>query len=177
MIQQVPIGEIKPNPNNPRIIKDSKYKQLVKSIKEFPEMLQLRPIVVNSEWIVLGGNQRLKACKDAGLLEVPVILAKDLSEDQQKEFVIKDNTSFGEWDWKELSAWENIPFEDWGLSKIDPTHSGFTPELLPPTSYDVVSAATIRKEAERLAKQMVKNMPMQEVICPSCEYEFDIERK
>jgi hypothetical protein len=177
MIQQVPIKRIKPNTKNPRVIKDSKFRQLVQSIKEFPEMLQLRPIVVNDEWVVLGGNQRLKACKEAGLEEVPVIHASDLTPAQQQEFIVKDNVSAGEWDWKELSAWENIPFEDWGLSKIDLTHSGFTPELLPPTSYDVVSAATIRKEAERLAKQMVKNMPMQEVICPNCEYEFDIERK
>ena len=102
-ISIVKIGEVKPNPTNPRVIKDDKFKKLVKSIQEFPQMLQLRPIVVNDEMIVLGGNMRLRACKEARLKEVPIIKASDLTEQQQKEFIIKDNVGFGEWDWDALA--------------------------------------------------------------------------
>ena len=91
MIEKWKVSEVKANPNNPRIIKDDKFKKLVQSIKEFPEMLELRPIVVNNDGVVLGGNMRLKACKEAGLKEVPVIKASELTEEQQKEFIIKDN--------------------------------------------------------------------------------------
>ena len=112
----VKISEVKPNPNNPRIIKDDKFAKLVKSIKEFPEMLNLRPIVVNDDMIVLGGNMRLKACKEAGLKEVPIIKASNLTEQQQKEFIIKDNVGFGEWDWDSLAnEWEAEELTEWGL--------------------------------------------------------------
>lgn len=112
----VKIGEIKANPNNPRIIKDDKFKKLVKSIQEFPQMLQLRPIVVNDDMVVLGGNMRLKACKEAGLKEVPIIKASDLTEDQQRQFIIKDNVGFGEWDWDMLAnEWDEHELNEWGL--------------------------------------------------------------
>jgi DNA modification methylase len=118
-MQLVNIQEIKNNENNPRIIKDYKFKQLVKSIKEFPEMLKLRPIVVNSEMIVLGGNMRLKACKEAGLKEVWVLKADELTEEQQREFIVKDNVGFGEWDWDVLAnEWDNQQLEDWGLDLL-----------------------------------------------------------
>ena len=87
----VKVGEIKPNPNNPRVIKDDKFKKLVKSIQEFPQMLNIRPIVVNDDMIVLGGNMRLKACKEAGIKEIPIIKASELTKEQQREFIIKDN--------------------------------------------------------------------------------------
>jgi hypothetical protein len=110
------IGDIKSNPNNPRIIKDEKFEQLVQSIKDFPKMLELRPIVVNDDMVVLGGNMRLKACKVAGLKEVPVIKASDLTEDEQKQFIIKDNVGFGEWDWNMLKLeWDEQELEKWGL--------------------------------------------------------------
>jgi hypothetical protein len=113
----VKISEIKPNPNNPRLIKDEKFAKLVNSIKGFPEMLEIRPIVVNSDMIVLGGNMRLKACKEAGLKEIPVIFADDLTEEQQREFIIKDNVGFGEWDWEMIAnEWEPEQLEDWGMS-------------------------------------------------------------
>jgi len=119
-MQIVKISEVKPNPNNPRIIKDDKFAKLVKSIKEFPEMLNLRPIVVNDDMIVLGGNMRLKACKEAGLKEVPIIKAKNLTEQQQKEFIIKDNVGFGEWDWDQLAnEWEADDLAEWGLEVPD----------------------------------------------------------
>ena len=120
-IYQVKIAEVKSNPNNPRIIKDDKFKKLVKSIKEFPQMLELRPIVVNTEMIVLGGNMRLKACKEAGLKEVPIIMAEELTEEQQKEFIVKDNVGFGEWDWDELAnTWNAEELKDWGLDVWQP---------------------------------------------------------
>ena len=115
-----PISSIKPNPNNPRLIKDDKFKKLVKSIQEFPEMLNLRPIVINADNIVLGGNMRLKACKEAGLKQVPVILAEDLTEEQQKQFIIKDNVGFGEWDWEDLANnWNAEELSEWGLDIPD----------------------------------------------------------
>jgi ParB-like chromosome segregation protein Spo0J len=118
-MQLVNIQEIKNNENNPRIIKDYKFKQLVKSIKEFPEMLKLRPIVVNSEMIVLGGNMRLKACKEARLKEVWVLKADELTEQQQREFIVKDNVGFGEWDWDVLAnEWNNQQLEDWGMEVV-----------------------------------------------------------
>jgi ParB-like chromosome segregation protein Spo0J len=122
-IKNVKLSEVKSNPNNPRIIKDDKFSKLVKSIKEFPKMLEIRPIVVNADMIVLGGNMRLKACKEAGLKEVPVIFAQDLTEYEQKQFIIKDNVGFGEWDWDMLAnEWEPELLEDWGLEvwKSDP---------------------------------------------------------
>jgi len=115
-MQVVKISEVKTNPNNPRTIKDDKFAKLVKSIKEFPEMLNLRPIVVNDDMIVLGGNMRLKACKEAGLKEVPIIKASNLTEQQQKEFIIKDNVGFGDWDWDILAnEWESDELAEWGL--------------------------------------------------------------
>jgi DNA modification methylase len=115
-ITKVAISEVKVNPNNPRLIKDDKFKKLVQSVKEFPEMLDIRPIVVNADMVVLGGNMRLKACKEAGLKEVPIIMADKLTEDQQREFLIKDNVSGGEWDWDILAnEWEVEQLEEWGL--------------------------------------------------------------
>ena len=110
------LTDIKSNPNNPRIIKDDKFKKLVASIKEFPQMLSLRPIVVNDDMIVLGGNMRLKACKEAGLKEVPIIKASDLNEEQQRQFIIKDNVGYGEWDWDMLAnEWDEEELVEWGL--------------------------------------------------------------
>jgi DNA modification methylase len=121
--QKVKISEVKANPNNPRLIKDDKFKKLVKSIQEFPEMLSLRPIVVNADMVVLGGNMRLKACKEAGLKEVDIIKADELTEEQQKQFIIKDNVGFGEWDWEDLANnWDSEQLTDWGLDIPDFKH-------------------------------------------------------
>jgi ParB-like chromosome segregation protein Spo0J len=118
-MQKFKISEIKLNPNNPRLIKDDKFEKLVKSIKEFPEMLDIRPIVVNSDMVILGGNMRFKACKEAGLKEIPVIVADNLTEEQQREFLIKDNTSGGEWDFEVLAnEWDNEKLEEWGLDLV-----------------------------------------------------------
>lgn len=114
-MQKVKISEVKLNPNNPRLIKDDKFKKLVQSIKDFPEMLDIRPIVVNKDMIILGGNMRYRACKEAGIKEIPVIIT-DLPEEKQREFLIKDNTSGGEWDWDMLAnEWDTEELEAWGL--------------------------------------------------------------
>lgn len=115
-ITEVKIGSIKANQNNPRIIKDDKFRKLVESIKSFPEMLKLRPIVVNDDMVVLGGNMRLKACKEAGLKVVPIIKASDLTEEQQKEFMIRDNAPAGDWDWETLANdWDEVALISWGV--------------------------------------------------------------
>jgi len=114
--QYLKISKVIPNPENPRVIKDHKYIALLKSIQEFPKMLEIRPIVVNSDMVILGGNMRLRACQEAGLKEIPVIVAKELTESEQREFTIKDNVSFGEWDWDKLAnEWNDTDLNDWGL--------------------------------------------------------------
>ena len=114
-MEVVDIASVKLNPDNPRIIKDDKFKKLCQSLKDFPEMLELRPIVVNRDHIILGGNMRYKAAKEIGLKEIPVTIA-DLTPDQEREFLIKDNTSGGEWDWEVLAnEWNSEELETWGL--------------------------------------------------------------
>lgn len=115
MIKKVKIAELKPNPNNPRLIKDDKFRKLVKSIQEFPDMLSVRPIVVNKDMVVLGGNMRLKAIKEAGYKDISVEIV-DWTEDQQREFIVKDNASFGEWNWDDLANnWDEEKLVEWGL--------------------------------------------------------------
>lgn len=118
--KEVNLSEIKSNPNNPRIIRDDKFYKLVESIKTFPRMLEIRPIVVNKDMVVLGGNMRLRACKEVGLKKIPIIFADDLTEEQQREFIIKDNVGFGEWDWAMLAnEWDYKELDDWGLDIPD----------------------------------------------------------
>lgn len=117
---KVKISDIKLNPNNPRLIKDDKFAKLVKSVQEFPEMLEIRPIVVNTDMVVLGGNMRLKACKEAKIKELTVIVVDNLTEEQQREFLIKDNVSGGEWDWNILAnEWDAEQLTEWGLDIPD----------------------------------------------------------
>jgi len=159
-IQTVKISSVKLNQDNPRFIKDDKFKQLVKSIKEFPEMLKIRPIVVNNDNVILGGNMRLKACKEAGLKEVHIIKADDLTEKQQKEFIIKDNVGFGQWEWDMLAnEWDNEQLEDWGLDvpeKIDKLEDGEELEIeqslqvLPQKEYVIIYADNDSEEWEEL---------------------------
>ena len=110
------LKDILPNPDNPRVIKDYKFKKLVDSIKEFPEMLEKRPVVVDENNMILGGNMRYKAALEAGLKEISIIVADDWTEKQKKEFLIKDNVNYGDWDWDILAnVWENKDLNDWGL--------------------------------------------------------------
>ena len=113
---KVKINSIQSNLKNPRIIKDHKFKKLVKSIKEFPEMLELRPIVVDENNLILGGNMRHKACIEAGLKEVYIKIAKGLTVEQKQEFIIKDNVGFGDWEWDILgNEWNSVQLSEWGL--------------------------------------------------------------
>jgi hypothetical protein len=156
-IKTVKLSEIKSNPNNPRIIKDDKFRKLVNSIQEFPKMLEIRPIVVNSDMIVLGGNMRLKACKEAGLKEVPVIFADDLTEDEQKQFIIKDNVGFGEWDWDMLAnEWEPELLNEWGL---EVPNWGETPD------YDILDDDEANGQLEDMTSGVKK----------AIQIEFDLE--
>jgi DNA modification methylase len=120
----VPINKIKPNPKNPRTIKDERFEKLKKSIQDFPDMLNKRPLVcftdTDGKFVVLGGNMRLKAAKDLGLKELPIILADEWTEEQKAEFLIKDNVGFGEWDWNELNTdWDTEQLNEWGLEVPD----------------------------------------------------------
>ena len=115
-VEKVKISEVKNNPSNPRLIKDDKFRKLVKSIQDFPQMLELRPIVVDENNIVLGGNMRLKASKEAGLKDVFIVKAENLTEEQKQEFIVKDNVGFGEWDWDMLAnEWDVDNLDEWGL--------------------------------------------------------------
>lgn len=120
MTQSRNIAEIKANPKNPRVIKDEKFAKLVQSLKDFPEMLEKRPLVcftdTDGKLVVLGGNMRLKAAKEIGLKELPVLLADDWTEEQKQQFLIKDNVGFGEWNWQELQQdWDVEKLAEWGL--------------------------------------------------------------
>jgi DNA modification methylase len=118
-MESLPISKVRPNSDNPRYIKDEKFKKLVQSLRDFPEMANVRPIVVNTEMVVLGGNMRLKAMQEAGWSEVPVQVV-DWSEEKQREFIIKDNVGFGEWDWDELAnTWNAEELNEWGLDTPD----------------------------------------------------------
>jgi ParB-like chromosome segregation protein Spo0J len=148
--------KIKLNPNNPRIIKDDKFKKLVQSIKDFPEMLDIRPIVVNKDGIILGGNMRYKACIEAGIKEPPYKVV-DLTEDQQKEFLIKDNVSGGEWDWDILaSEWDVEQLDSWGL--------------------DMPSVKEIKSEENDLSDK-IESLFRIEVICKDEEMQENIYNK
>jgi len=117
----VKISEVKPNPKNPRNIKEDKFQKLVKSIQEFPDMLNKRPLIVftdvDGKYVVLGGNMRLKALNELKFKEIPVIIADEWTEEQKHEFLIKDNVGFGEWDWDSLAnEWDAEKLDDWGLN-------------------------------------------------------------
>lgn len=117
MIEKVKINSIFENTENPRSINKEKFKKLVRSIREFPEMLKLRPIVVNKEMGILGGNMRFKACQELKLKEVYIIQATDLSDSQVEQFIIKDNVGYGDWDWDILAnSWDVDKLQDWGVN-------------------------------------------------------------
>lgn len=116
----IAISRLKANPSNPRVLRDDKFMKLKNSIRDFPDMLNKRPIVAvtdtDGKLMVLGGNMRLRACQDLGMKEVPVILADEWTEEQRREFIIKDNVGFGEWDWDQLAnEWDAGQLSDWGL--------------------------------------------------------------
>ena len=150
-IQKVSISSIKENDANPRFINKHKFKKLVNSVKEFPEMLSLRPIVVDKDNIILGGNMRYKACKEIGLKEVYIIQADDLDEKKAQEFIIKDNVGFGEWDWDILAnTFENVELKEWGLDVWQPEE-----EVSNNTDY---SLNTAEEKLNRFLDAKIKNI-------------------
>ena len=120
IMEIVKISAIKANSKNPRVIKDDKFKKLVQSIREFPDMLNKRPLIcftdVDGKYVVLGGNMRLKAAQEIGLKQMPIILADDWTQEQKDEFLIKDNVGFGEWDWDQLAnEWDPEKLNEWNV--------------------------------------------------------------
>jgi len=151
---KVKVAAIKSNPKNPRLIKDDKFKKLVKSIKEFPEMETVRPIVVNKDMIILGGNMRYKAMIECGYKEVNVEVV-DWSEQKQNEFIIKDNVGFGEWEWEMVAnEWDEIELKDWGLD-------------LPVFKNDIDFDNITSNEDRNIDK------PSKSVTCPKCLNKFE----
>ena len=157
-IKMVALDTLHKNPNNPRIIKDDKFKNLVASVIKFPEMLRIRPIVVDTEMMILGGNMRYEACKSAGLTEIPIIHADGLTEEQKQEFIIKDNLAGGAWNWEalgddfELNDLIEWVFDEWELGL------GPNPNAQPPATDEEKTGGehTIKK-----------------CICPECGHEFE----
>ena len=142
-VKVVKITEIKANPNNPRILKDDKFRKLVTSIEKFPEMADVRPIVVNMDMVVIGGNMRLRAMKEVGWKEAPVQIV-DWTEEQQKEFIIKDNLGYGEWDWDNLANnWDEQELTDWGLDIPNFDTEGFADKNKELSLDDVTDSMTI----------------------------------
>ena len=162
MRQQVKLYKIKGNPNNPRIIKNDKFKKLVKSIKEFPEMLKLRPIIVDENMMVLGGNMRLKASKDAGLSEVWIDIAEGLTSEQKDEFIVKDNVNFGEWEWDMLAnEWDSVQLAEWGLDvweNKDDEYNSDVNDISDNISeeYRVEIELTSEREQEQVYNELIK---------------------
>jgi len=126
----IKLSTIKPNPNNPRIIRNEKFEKLKRSIEEFPEMMELRPIVVDETNTIIGGNMRFRALQDLGKKEVPsswIKKASELTDDQKKRFVITDNASFGEWEWEAIkSDWDLGFVADWGVDVPSPDRLGLS---------------------------------------------------
>jgi hypothetical protein len=146
--KKVSLSTIKVNPNNPRLIKDDKFKKLVQSVKDFPQMLEIRPIVVNSDMVILGGNMRFKACQEAGIKELPIIIADNLTEEQQREFLIKDNISGGEWDWDILAnEWDTEELNAWGLEVWETT---------PEADYSLLDDDDVSKQLEDMTSGVKK---------------------
>lgn len=156
--QKVNVKEVIQNKSNPRIIKDDKFKKLVQSIKDFPQMLEIRPIVVDENNIILGGNQRFKACIEAGLKEVFIIKANDLTEEQKHEFIVKDNVGFGEWDWDIIAnEFDTEKLDDWGLN---------IPIFIEDEDIDFDN---INSNEDRNSDKQNKV-----VTCPKCLHKFDV---
>ena len=154
------LTKIKKNPNNPRFIRDNAFKKLVQSIKDFPEMMSLRPLVVDEEFVVLGGNMRLEALRHAGFTEIPdawVKQVKGLSDLQKREFIIKDNSSFGDWDWDVLAnEWDDVPLSDWAVD-------------IPSFDLDAVELDAPKKVNADADGGDGKNG---DIVCPSCGFEI-----
>jgi ParB-like chromosome segregation protein Spo0J len=145
------ISQIKPNPKNPRIIKDERFEKLKKSLQDFPEMLEKRPLVcftdTDGKYVVLGGNMRLKAAKEIGLKELPIILADEWTEEQKNEFLIKDNVGFGEWEWEQLKEWDTEQLKEWGLD---------VPEFAADVDYSILDDEDVEEQLNDMTNGVKK---------------------
>lgn len=176
-ITVIKIELLQPHPKNPRFIRDEKFQALVKSLREFPQMLDIRPIVCYTDgerFTVIGGNMRLRAAQEIGLTEVPCMIADNLDEAQREEFLIKDNINFGEWDRKQLIEWPKEKLDDWGGVEL-PSFS-FEPVLDPGKSSNIVDQKEIDKAKTELEEQFKKERPKYSVTCPHCAEEFEIDK-
>ena len=176
-VQMVPVQNLRNNPANPRNITADKFENLVKSLREDPQMLALRPIVVDNQMIVQGGNMRLRAIQEIGWDEVPCIIAKDYDEKAFHRFVVKDNATFGEWDFSALTGqWDTQDLLDWGVEGFNPDWAEYEPELMPDTSYEDITAEQIAEKAKELAAKIITEQNAEPVMCPECGAEFHVQR-
>ncbi|MBA4155062.1 ParB N-terminal domain-containing protein [Flavobacterium sp.] len=170
-IVKLPIEKVFPNENNPRFIDEKAYSSLLKSIIEFPEMSEARPLVVNKSNVIVGGNMRHKAMVEAGWKEVPVIVV-DWPEEKQREFVIKDNANFGKWDYDLLLDFGTPELlKDWG---VDFPKDNFEPNLSPSFNSEAITAEDMEKSKDEMGIRE-KIASTIEVICPDCGHEFHIK--
>jgi len=181
-IEVVPIQSLVESSDNPRIIKDQKFRSLVSSIAKFPKMLEIRPIVVNKDMVIIGGNMRFKACQELKLKTIPIIKAENLTPEQEKEFIIKDNVSAGEWDWDLLANnWEAPILNDWGLGVWNNKTPSldFAPSLAPPQSHSQITDADVEKGSREVGGSLKNGTERQfiETMCPECGHEFNVEKE
>lgn len=169
------LSQIKPNPNNPRIIKDAKFDKLKKSIQEFPAMMELRPMIIDADNVVLGGNMRLKALTELGYKDIPdtwVKRASDLTEDEKQRFIVADNVGFGEWDWEELAnEWNAEELGEWGVD----IPSYYSPVLEPGFGSSLVSDEDMNRAKDGLRDKMDNRKEQVQACCPNCGHEFMID--
>ena len=175
-VQLIKVADLKYNDDNPRTITTDKFQNLIKSIQEDPQMFTLRPIVADSKYVVQGGNMRLRAINELGWDVVPAIIADDYNPDAFHRFVVKDNTTFGDWDFTMLTGnWDTQLLLDYGVEGFNPDWADYEPTLDPETSYEDITAEEIQAKAKELANQMVKEMKNQDVMCPECGHEFPVQ--
>lgn len=190
-IQYLDVSMLKENLENPRTINKEKFDDLVKSVKEFPEMLSLRPIVVDTDMIIIGGNMRHKAYSSLGYEKIPVIVYSEEYHKKSKssktynearnEFIIKDNVGSGQWDWDILAnEWTASELNEWGLgvweNKID-NDKEFKPVLFPQQSDKMVTEDDIEKASNNLGSNFNKGTTRKyiETMCSECGHEFNVE--
>ena len=175
----IKLKDLKPNQKNPRFIRDSKFIQLKESIDGFPKGLKYRPIIIDEDNVIIGGNMRHKALVELGYKEIPeewVMMEDEFTEEERRRFVIVDNLGFGEWDYDMLgNEWDTEELGTWGMDVWQPQEEdSFEPNFNPESTYSDVTAEEIEKQAQKLAIQMLKEKQGKDVICPSCLHEFQL---